>query len=284
MSFGRHQSFYLKENWLSKVIVKFKNNETSILLDESGYKHLGLGKNMHQSLRYWAEATNIISKDSFDKNHSFTEIGKIIAEFDPSVNSKFSKILIHFNLVNNLKDDLPFSDSFFFLFKKYDKNYFTKESLVEDLRKFSKDTISENTLKKDVDCLTQTYIKRVRKHPEDKNISLLSNLELLNYSENSIVKVPLKVDKNFREFFMFGIYESFSEKYIAVDNIHKNISKLFNLTVLETISLIDDMNNRGYPIKIVRTNNINTVNIDLDRRFEYDLKKIYQDRVDVYEA
>jgi hypothetical protein len=284
MSFGRHQSFYLKENWLSKVIVKFKNNETTILLDESGYKHLGLGKNMHQSLRYWAEATNIISKDPFDKNHSFTKIGELIAEFDPSVNSKFSKLLIHFNLVNNLKDDNPFSDSFYYLFKKYDKNYFTKDSMVEDLRKFSVDSISDNTLKKDVDCIIQSYTKRVRKHPEDKNISLLSNLELLKHSENSIVKVPVKIDNNFREFFMYQIYESLPEKYISLDNIHNQISMIFNLTPLETISLIDDMNNRKYPISIVRTNNINTVNINLDRKSEYCLKKIYQDRVDVYEA
>lgn len=284
MSFGRHQSFYLKENWLSKVIMKFKNNETSILLDESGYKYLGLGKNMHQSLRYWAEATNIIIKDPLDKNHLFTETGEIIAEFDPSVNSKFSRIIIHFNLVNNLKDGLPFSDTFFYLFKEYDKNYFTKESMVDELVKFSNDSISENTIKKDIDCLIQTYVKRVRKHPEDKNISLLSNLDLLNYTDNSIVKVPLKVDTNFREFFMYQIYESFTEKYVTVDQIHNEISKLFNLTLLETISLIDDMSNRAYPINIVRTNNINTVNIDLSRKFEYGLKRIYQDRIDVYET
>lgn len=284
MSFGRHQSFYLKENWLSKVIVKLNNNDNSILLDESGYKHLGLGKNMHQSLRYWAEATNIVYRESSGKYHSFTEIGKVISRFDPSVNSKFSKILIHFNLINNQKDGLPFSDTFYYFFKEYDRNYFTKESMVDDLRNFSKDSISENTLKKDIDCLIQTYVKRQRKHPEDKNISLLSSLELIKNSDNSFIKIPLKVDKNFKEFLMYQIFDSFYEKYISVEDIFNEISKPFNLTHLDTVLLIDEMNALGYPISIVRTNNINTVNIHLDQRYNYVLEKIYQEKVDVYEA
>lgn len=284
MSFGRHQSFYLKENWLSKVIVKLKNKDNSILLDESGYKNLGLGKNMHQSLRYWAEATNIVYREPSGKNHSLTEIGKIISKYDPSVNSKFSKILIHFNLISNQKEDLPFSDTFYFLFKEYNRNYFTKESMVDDLRNFSKHLISENTLKKDIDCLVQTYVKRVKKHPEDKNISLLSSLELIKNADNSFIKIPLKVDNNFRDFLMYQIYVSFYEKYISVEDIHNQIAKLFNLTLLDTVLLIDEMSALGFPINIVRTNNINTVNVNLDRKSDYSLEIIYQEKVDVYEA
>jgi hypothetical protein len=83
MAYARHQSFFVKENWINKGIKAVIENP-SIFSDLSNYKELGIGKNMFISLKYWLEALNVIS---FSKESAeLTNFGQFILKMTYLVN------------------------------------------------------------------------------------------------------------------------------------------------------------------------------------------------------
>jgi hypothetical protein len=92
MAYGRHQSFYIKNNWINKGI-KAIVNDSSIFDNVENYKNLGIGKNMFMALKYWLYALNIANKD-----YSLTTFGTYLLKNDLSCNSSFSLNLLHYYL------------------------------------------------------------------------------------------------------------------------------------------------------------------------------------------
>ncbi|MCY9076434.1 DUF4007 family protein, partial [Bacillus inaquosorum] len=52
MAYGRHESFYLRDKWLSKGM-KAISEDSRFFYDKDGFEKIGLGKNMVRSLRFW---------------------------------------------------------------------------------------------------------------------------------------------------------------------------------------------------------------------------------------
>jgi hypothetical protein len=57
-SFARHETFAPRFGWLHKAYVAVKDDET-VFLDKSAPVTLGVGKNMVNAIRYWAQAFNL---------------------------------------------------------------------------------------------------------------------------------------------------------------------------------------------------------------------------------
>lgn len=267
MSYGRHQSFYLKDHWINKGIKALKlNTEKTLFIDKDGFKDLGIGKNMQQALRYWLEATNIIELSEDKKTHNLTFFGSLIDDNDPACNLNFTKLLVHFYLISQTdKNGDPFSHSFHWFYIINKDNYISKEKIKEGINSYSQHNVSLNTINRDTDCLIQTYTNKEKNHPEDKNVALLADLDLLLKDKNFLVRSPIKKDLQGAYAFYYALVLKSTELDLNIDSITNNIGAIFNLNRTEVIEIIDTLINENFPIEITRTNNLDTVSLKENR-------------------
>jgi hypothetical protein len=267
MSFGRHQSFYLKEHWINKGLKAIDSDNTSVF-EVKKYKKLGIGKNMHQSLRFWLEACNIATPSTENKKHDLTPFGEILLEKDPSCVKNQSLLLLNFFLCSNTETDkVNFgqdASGFHWFFSRYTEDVFTKEKLKVDISNDNL-SISKNTLSKEVDTIIATYTNESKAHPEDKNISLLAKLGLVSKQGELYTKSPLRKEyydlKTFLYFFLV-LQEANVEMTInSVLESRNSFCRFFNFNRTSLINLIDEMTSKKVPIELTRTNNLDTINI-----------------------
>lgn len=284
MSYGRHQSFYLKNHWINKGIkALIMSPEGDVFIDKDGFKELGIGKNMQQALRYWLEAVNVITLSDDKKRHELTFFGELINKYDPSCILYFTKLLIHFYLVSSLENgNDPFSHSFYWFFRVNKDSYISKDKIKEGLNIYSKHLVSPNTLNRDTDCLIQTYTNKEKKHPEDKNVALLADLNLLLKDKQVLVKSPVRKDFQGSYAFYFSLVTLKEEIELSVNSITESIGSIFNLNRTEVIETIEFLSNLGVPITITRTNNLDTVKID-EKVFHKDLLQNIYEKVTINE-
>ena len=127
MSYGKHQSFYNKKNWINKTMRVVENNNIDIFSSADNYKDFGIGKNMFQSLKYWIEAFNIINF----KKKEFTDFGELLRLHDPAADMTFSLNVIHYFLISKHTEDVPFSHVFYWFFNINQEISFQKDKLLE---------------------------------------------------------------------------------------------------------------------------------------------------------
>ena len=275
MAYAKHQSFYLKQNWVNKGI-KATQKSTMSLLGVDNYYELGIGKNMFLSLRYWLEATNIIKPTS--EGHELTLFGKYISSNDLSCKKPFTVNLMQYFLsCDKPENGVEKSHTFYWFFNIFEERILKKQTLVEELLRWDtltyRRSTSQNTIGRDIDCLLQTYTKSEKTHPEDKNISVLAQLGLVQKSGELLVRTTIRrnmIDLDAIYFIVLKIIEQNEggntepEKYIDLDTLASADSspcKIFGLTRIEFTDIIEEMSNRGYSVEIVRTNNLDTVHI-----------------------
>ncbi|MBU1142068.1 MAG: DUF4007 family protein [Firmicutes bacterium] len=280
MSYGRHQSFYLKRHWITKGINALIHHDADILLDRNAFKYLGIGKNMHQSLRFWLEATNIVFLE--DKQHRLSFFGNLLKEYDLGCNENISQLLIHFFLVTFEYDKVDNANTFIWFFNDYSEIMATKETLLEGLVQYDAGQTSYNTLNRDIDCLLNTYTNYLKSHAEDKNVSLLAELGLIRKKESNIYyKAPLKKEKySYEAFYFILLWLKQNNFDLSIENLVNNkqgLGKIFNLNRIEVIDIIEKMKQtREFNIDIVRTNNLDTVSISCDLMADQYLQKSYK--------
>lgn len=274
MAYSRHQSFYIKNNWINKGIKVVQTNP-QIFASAINYQLIGVGKNMFFSMKYWLEALNIIKFEN--DNAILTEFGEFIRDNDLSCDLNITLNLLHFYLVQEKPlNGAEISSSFFWFFNKYQERIFKKKEVTDELIKW--DTInfhrntSENTISRDIDCLFQTYTKFDKLHPEDKNVSVLSKIHLISKQRDSYLKIPIKDSMIDRDFFMFLILfliesNTRANKYIDLNTLEScdlSPGRIFNMSRLDIIEVIEDMIVIGYPIEITRTNNLDTIQLNTE--------------------
>lgn len=273
MAYARHQSFYIKQNWINKGI-KAVDANPSLFMDVSNYKELGIGKNMFISLKYWLEALNIVdfSKDTPE----LTPFGRFISEFDLSCQKPFTLNLLHYYLT--LKEPMNGADlshTFYWFFNLNEDRIFKKATLLDELVKWDtseyKRSTSENTIGRDIDCLLLTYTKTEKSHPEDKNVSVLANLKLLQKQGDSYVRLPLRssmLDKKVFFYMTLNLIEKENQNKFASDKfleigklIDSEMSpgRIFGMNRVDIIDVLEEMISEGYPLEVVRTNDIDTM-------------------------
>lgn len=277
MSYGKHQTFFLRSNWIYKginAIVNPKFHENIFIHSKKYYRELGLGSSMLKSLRYWLEATCIV--DFRDGNHELTEFGNYILKCDIGANSNFSKLLIQYFLVSDFRiNSIEISHAFFWFFNVNKDRVFDKDYLISELQKWDREQkesvgrvnfTSINTLKSDIDVLINTYTKGTPLHPEDKTFSILADLKLVKEEGKNLFKLPLDSMKYDYDAFMYLLYLWRERKQeLSIESLVENdnsIGRAFNLNRNELIEIIDTMVLRKYPIEINRTNNLNYIKIN----------------------
>ncbi|WP_198508020.1 DUF4007 family protein, partial [Bacillus sp. FJAT-42315] len=205
MGFGQHQSFYLRPQWLHKGMYEVNLNPRFFYEDDH-FERLGIGKNMAKSVRHWMIATNVVKDVRGAKTEQYlTEMGKIVERYDPFLQKTFTKGLLHYFLVT----DEDIATTWYWFFNSYKEDVFDKTSVLEALENWVKTNIkrsvSTNSLRRDIDCLFQTYtIKRFENAtPEDVIRSPFEELGLLTQTiRSSYTKMPLVDCNHFELFFV----------------------------------------------------------------------------------
>ena len=163
--FGRHETFHLRYSWIAKGLSAI--GERRVNFDDPGAHHeLGVGINMLRSLGYWMRATRLARFTGVPKGEGLpfelTDIGKLIAEFDPYLEDFGTLWVIQYELASN-KDLAPL---WYWVFNLMRTREFTEETLAqgftrflaeEDLPKYAKETVT-----RDIKCFKRTYSPSIR--------------------------------------------------------------------------------------------------------------------------
>lgn len=266
MAYGRHQSFYIKNNWINKGI-KAIQGDPAVFSSIENFKNLGIGKNMFMALKYWLQALNIVNV-----NFELTDFGNYILNYDLSCNDNFTLNLLHYFLVlNEPVNDVEISDTFYYVFNKHDFKSFSKDELLDSLINYDHDNgknTSVKTLSRDIDCLIQTYTKLDKSHPEDLNFSVLAKLQLFKKQKEYITRVPLrfeKISKDAMYYVILNMKTNNTNRSLTVDELEyeeMSLGRVFHLTRTDIINLIEEMIADGYSLVITRTHNLDTILIN----------------------
>ena len=192
-SFSGHETFPFRYTWLKKGIDAVREDPT-IFADDSATITLGVGKNMVRSIHHWCQIAGLIEGDGVDSNNRrqfvLKKLGdKIFADdgFDPYLEDVATLWLIHWQLTTNANR----VTTWFWAFSIFGQNEFSKDTFISELidwtgRKAG-NRISENSIKRDVDCFLRTYVpSRLTKTPlvEDTFDCPLVELNLISNSSD----------------------------------------------------------------------------------------------------
>ena len=271
MGFGQHQSFYLRDGWLHKGL-EAVDMDPALLSNPFAFERMGIGKNMVASLRFWIVATGLANYNVQTKEYGVTELGRTIFQNDSNINLPFTKGLVHYNLAKG--DDMSDSNGkksstvVFWFFNILEGNIFERDALIlkytEWVSKYK--SISENSLKRDIDVLLQMYdIDNKHSDPEDVLHSPLSELGLVLRSEN-IFKLEGKKSQLDDELIYYILVDYMIEKGLSTltfDDIvaaEKLPGKLFNLKREEVLKSIFSLQAKRM-IEFSQTNNLDAIYI-----------------------
>lgn len=157
-TFGRHETFPLRYSWLTKAYQEVMKN-SGVFDAEDATVRLGVGKNMVNAIRYWAQAAQIIEKT--DNGYKTTVLGDFIFDentgYDPYLEDEATIWLLHWHMASNPEQ----ATCAYWLFNRYHKPEFTSEQATEALVDFVKQNVStkpsKNTLKNDTAVILRMY-------------------------------------------------------------------------------------------------------------------------------
>ena len=133
-----------------------------VFTDEKATAEFGVGKNMVASIRHWATAARIIEATRANNSIGTTPLGKMLfgreegEGVDPYMENPATLWLIHWQLTTQSN-----KTTWQWIFNFYSDTTFDTDRMIKSLerlileRNWSK--TASNTLKKDVECLIQTY-------------------------------------------------------------------------------------------------------------------------------
>ncbi|MFJ8236351.1 DUF4007 family protein [Ureibacillus sp. NPDC094379] len=272
MAYGRHESFYLRNKWVSKGLKHVRNNN-NFFYDKDNFEKIGLGKNMVRSLRFWLTALNLIEENN--KKHTLTELGELIYKYDRLLEKPSTAAILHFELLLNKGDT---ATVFNWFFTKYHETTTTKLDLKVAFKAWvdsrEPKSISERSLDRDIDVLVQLYTKEAdESDPEDTIFSPFTSLHLIREERSGdrsdiIRKNTIFYTKSDLSAFYYSLIRYAQEEnveYVLLDEIitHETLwGKVFNISKTEAIDILNMLTiHKKYPIEYVRTNNLDNVKI-----------------------
>ena len=151
--FSGHQTFPFRYGWLEKGYQYVKEGRS--FSDPDALVHLGVGKNMVESIKYWGEVFGLLDDDGitpFAKDLLDPETG-----WDPYLEDDASLWLLHWKLCSQSK----FMTAATLLFGKMHKLEFDRQDWLDLLRKrdsqYPGRATSISTLERDMECCLKMY-------------------------------------------------------------------------------------------------------------------------------
>lgn len=161
--FSGHETFPLRYGWLKKAFDIINDNlddpkNKSVFTDDEAIATLGVGKNMVSSIRYWAQASNILEEGGANSlipsSIGFRLFGP--NGLDPYMENAATLWLVHWNLCSR-----PDRTTWYWAFNHFQAQSFERDLLVKDLLRLAENRawprVSPATVKRDVECFVRTY-------------------------------------------------------------------------------------------------------------------------------
>jgi len=191
MIFARHETFHPRFGWLKKGFDHVKKDPAIFYNKNEAHIHLGVGKNMANSIRYWLSAFGLMEemenragyKTTPFANHLFGKKG-----WDPYLEDPASLWLLHYKLATNSEQ----ATAWFYLFNEFNFRDFTTEEAVTALDFYARQQapakpIATSSIEKDINCILRMYLADPvgDKFIEDSLDSPFVTLDLIHkYPEN----------------------------------------------------------------------------------------------------
>lgn len=151
--FGRHETFNLREGWLSKG-VSWMAKGREIRPDVVTCDALGLGRNMVKSLGFWLEATGLAVKGRRG-SAELSDIARSIHEFDSHFEYTISAWFAHLLLARRPRSIWGW------FFNEFRSGSFDRATCLEAfhryVRQHAPNQTTQHVLERDVACLLATY-------------------------------------------------------------------------------------------------------------------------------
>lgn len=164
-SFSGHETFPFRYGWLKKGVDRV-SNDPAFFSKERALIDLGVGKNMVRSIRHWCLAARLIEECSGASGNRSqlvpTRVGRSVFfddGFDPYLEDPATLWLIHWLVASNEK----MATTWHWAFSHWSSTEFTKDNLISGIRSRLENhghkPISDDTLKRDVDCFVRVYAR-----------------------------------------------------------------------------------------------------------------------------
>lgn len=289
MGYGQHQSFYIRTQWISKIIRAIHEDER-FFYKKDAFEKIGLGKNMVKSLQYWVIATGLAvdkMNDDRKKVYELTDFANIIYKYDRFIRYNDSSTIMQYFIASEKEP----ASTWYWFFNEYNEKVTTEEQMLDSLINWinmnENRSVSSNSIKRDIDCLIKLYTVGKTKFddPEEVKESPFHVLKLLSINDEFVIKEEPEI----MELGLTGLYYTlldYAKKNeltnLTVDEIEQStgmIGRVFNLKRNKIIELLNQLTlHPQYPIKFTRTNRLDSIqlpNIDANDllRFEYEKRK-----------
>jgi hypothetical protein len=189
MYFTGHETFHCRNYWLKKGLDNiWKGNQFN---DEDAVVHLGVGKNMVNSIRFWLKAFGLtgekdevkeLAKKIFITGDKVDEVG-----YDPYLEDVGTIWLLHYLLVTNKRSSI-----YHLIFNEFRKQRieFTKDHLQKFIERHCKTRelyFHSSSVKKDINVFLNNYLppSNSSKGIEDSFSGLMYELNLVHFIEKS---------------------------------------------------------------------------------------------------
>jgi len=289
MAYGRHESFYLRDKWISKGM-KSINNDPRFFYDNDGFEKIGLGKNMVRSLRFWLLAMDIMMETE-EKTHVLTELGQLVYESDRLLQKNETVSILHYHLVCNHND---LATVFYWYFNVYKETLTQRPDLKKSFRTWVKNNepkqVSEKSLDRDIDVLIQLYTKNANENdPEDFIFSPFTKINLIKEEPSedkyeNIRKISPEVENIGLTALYYVLLRYAFENDIELISLDEIINenflwgKVFNLSRNRIIEALNKLTkHETFPIEYVRTNNLDNVKVSKINPIDYLCHEINKD-------
>ena len=246
-SFSGHESFACKSLWLKKgydfIVHEHDFNAPEAVI------HLGVGKNMVSSIRYWLKVCNIYNDGEISSlgHYLFNDNnGK-----DPYLEDLATLWLLHFNLV--FKAQASIYRIFFCEFQR-GRTHFTKEQITNHIKyklidNGQKNSYNESTVKKDIDVLIHNYALPRKPQSNEDYSALFIDLDLLRingdgkeyyFNTEGKRKVPMQI-------FLYALAilkDIEGDTTLPYDDIRHYIGMAFCMTDAEIIEILKQLSSQ----------------------------------------
>lgn len=193
LRFSGHQSFALRNTWLTKGVLASEKNPR-IFSAPDALVTLGVGKNMVESIRYWCQATQMIrdvpgARGAYEVSPWGRHFFCGGSAWDPYLEDTATLWFVHWLLATNVSC----AGTIYYAFNELHAAEFTRASLERDVGAFAElheARTTLNTIRRDVGVFIRNYLggaDRADSPPEDALDCPLVELGLLVQGANGLL-------------------------------------------------------------------------------------------------
>lgn len=268
-----HESFSIREGWITKGIFEIKNN-SKLFSEKNLTDILGIGTNMVKSLKYWLITSGII-KETKKTEYELTELGRLIEKYDPYMEDLFSLYFVHISITTNIEKARIWN----IFFNKCNIKNFSKRELLEQIEYILETEnleYNEKMLIDEISILLKTYtIDEKTGTPENNFTCPLTELKLVRKIDRDVYQKEKSSLNILNPYIVYWcLINQTDGNSINIDDLIKgnnSVCKLLNLDKMLLNEYLDILKKENL-ITVNRTAGLNMVYINK----RYSLKEIFE--------